>query len=143
MPKAKPDQVISFRIELQESERQILRDFQTAYIVNNLTKTIASNFTAIIKDVSALVAIFIILKEIFPNFNPEFTSGMTTTDVLNEAIGAYDIMRETGAPFSPSFNEAREESGRYDEAAGTLFGGIFNLITNLFRPFTDPPDLNI
>ncbi len=132
MPKAKPDRVEVIRFELQESERQILRDYVTINGVNKLLGTILQNFTAIMKDATALIAIFIILKEIFPNFNPTFTSGMSSDAVLNEAIGAYNILKETGIdPFA--FAESRQTSGRSDEAATSLIGGIINLFMKPFE----------
>jgi len=140
MPKAKPDRVEVIRFELQESERQILRDYVTINGVNKLVGTILQNFTAIVKDASALIAIFIILKEIFPNFNPQFTSGMSSDEVLNEALGAYNILRETGIdPFA--FAEMRQESGRSDQAATSLIGGIINLFMKPFEFLNSGGDL--
>jgi|TARA_R110000824_G_scaffold396638_1_gene598359 hypothetical protein len=144
MPKAKPDRVEVIRFELQESERQILRDYVTINGVNKLVGTILQNFTAIVKDTTALIAIFILLKEIFPNFNPQFTSGMSSDEVLNEAVGAYNILKETGVdPFA--FAELRQESGRSDRAATSFFGGLINLFFKPFEAFGrggDEPFLN-
>jgi len=80
------------------------------------------------------------LKEIFPNFNPQFTSGMSSDEVLNEALGAYNILRETGIdPFA--FAEMRQESGRSDEAATSLIGGIINLFMKPFEFLASGGDL--
>ena len=141
MPKAKPDRVEVIRFELQESERQILRDYVTINGANKIIGTILSNFTAIMKDTTALIAVFILLKEIFPNYNPQFTSGMSSDDVLNEAIGAYNILKETGGnPFE--FAELRQESGRSDQAATSLIGGLINLFMKPFEAFGRDDFLN-
>lgn len=125
MPKPKPDQVIRHEIVLGRSERELIRDAQTLYAIKNV-----SNIgVEILKDATALAAFWILVSRFFPGLNFVFPPGSDSTTILDSAVNQYN-----------SWEQQRREEGRYEEAASSLFGGIFNLLTNLVRPFTNPPE---
>ena len=124
MPKPKPDQVIRHEIVLGRSERELIRDAQTLYAIKNV-----SNIgVEILKDATALAAFWILVSRFFPGLEFVFPPNSDSTTILDSAVNQYN-----------AWEQERRESGRYEEAASSLFGGVFNLLTNLVRPFTDPP----
>ena len=125
MPKPKPDQVIRHEIVLGRSERELIRDSQTLFAVKNFS----SLGVEILKDATALAAFWILFSRFFPDLNFVFPPNAGSGEILSSAVNQYN-----------AWEEERRESGRYDEAASSLFGGVFNLLTNLVRPFTDPPE---
>ncbi len=125
MPKPKPDQVIRHEIVLGRSEREIIKDFQIQLAVKNLTNV----GTEILKDTTALIALFTLVSYFYPELQFTFNPDATPTEIVESGVVQYQ-----------NWQQQRVESGRYDEAAGSLSGGIFNLISNLFAPILDPPE---
>ena len=125
MPKPKPDQVIRHEIVLGRSERELIRDAQTMYAIKNV-----SNIgVEILKDATALAAFWVLFSRFFPGLKFVFSPQADSGEILDSAVNQY-----------ASWERERRESGRYEEGASTLFGGVFNLLSNLIRPFTDPPE---
>ena len=61
MPKRKPDQLIEFRISLQDKEREILDQLSTAYTVNK----VGTPLVALISDGSAMILVTAFLYSLF------------------------------------------------------------------------------
>lgn len=125
IPKPKPDQVIRHEIVLGRSEREIIKDFQIQLAVKNF----ANVGTEILKDTTALIALFTLVSYFYPELKFTFPTDASPTEIVESGVVQYQ-----------NWQQQRVESGRYDEAAGSLFGGIFNLISNLFAPILDPPE---
>jgi len=125
MPKPKPDQVIRHEIVLGRAERELIRDAQTIYTVKN----ISAQGVEILKDATALAAFWILVSRFFPGLEFVFAPNSDSQTILDSAVNQY-----------ASWERERRESGRYEEGASTLFGGVFNLLSNLIRPLTDPPE---
>ena len=127
MPKPKPDQVIRHEIVLGRSEREIIRDSQTLYAAKNA----AVLATEVLKDATALAALFIIISNYFPGLTFLFSPESDPSSILDQAQNQY-----------AAWDNERRESGTYEAQGGSLTGGVFNLLTNLFRPFLNPPSGN-
>ena len=124
MPKPKPDQVIRHEIVLGRSEREIIRDAQVLYAAKN----VGALSVEIFKDATALSALFIIISYYFPGLTFLFAPESDSSSILDQAQNQY-----------AAWDNERRESGTYSAQAGSLTGGFFNLLTNLFRPFLNPP----
>lgn len=125
MPKPKPDNIVRFELVLGRTERELIRDTQTLIAVKNF----GNLGVEIIKDATALAAFWILFSRFFPDLNFVFPPNADAGTILDSAVNQYN-----------SWEEGRRESGRYEEGSSTLFGGIFNLISNLIRPITNPPE---
>ena len=126
MPKPKPDQVIRHEIVLGRSERELIKDFQLQLAAKN----IAAIGTEILKDTTALIALWTLISLFAPDLKFTFNPNASPTEVIESGVAQYQ-----------NWEEQRVASGRYDEGASSLFGGVFNLLTNLFRPILNPPEI--
>ncbi|AXH79279.1 MAG: hypothetical protein [Circular genetic element sp.] len=125
MPKPKPDQVIRHEIVLGRSEREMIRDAQTLYATKNAVVILAETF----KVPAQLAAVFYLISNYLPGLTFLFAPDSDSNSILDQAQNQY-----------AAWDQERRESGTYRAQAGSLTGGIFNLLTNLFRPFLNPPD---
>ena len=126
MPKPKPDQVIRHEIVLGRSERELIKDFQLQLAAKN----IATIGTEILKDTTALIALWTLISLFAPGLKFTFNPNASPTEVIESGVAQYQ-----------NWEEQRVASGRYDEGASGLSGGVFNLLTNLFRPYLNPPEI--
>jgi len=96
MPKKKPDQVIVHRIELQETERQLLRDVAFAYSFNRTTSPIVeliNDNTTMLLILSAGAA-YLGFTYIPPALEEGVNLLQDWKDQYDEAVAAGGIIRE-------------------------------------------------
>lgn len=128
MPKKKPDQVIVHRIELQETERDLLRMSIGAYSFRNASKGIY-NLTS---DVTTVVILLILYewitgKEIIDDAFLALlgVGGDLSSGLVNALTNNWANYRQT--------NQYRED---YGERATSVAGGLRNLIDNIIGALT-------
>lgn len=96
MPKKKPDQVIVHRIELQETERQLLRDVAFAYSFNRTTEPIVeliNDNTTMLLILSAAAA-YLGFTYIPPALEEGINLAQDWYDQYQAALEAGTILRE-------------------------------------------------
>ncbi len=124
MPKAAPTQVIVHRIELQQTERQLLESAVAAYSFRNVSRGIY-NLT---HDTTTIIALIIIYEWISGN------------KVLNDAFmllwGAGGDLTEALVQNWRDYRQTQEYSEDYQERATSVVGGLRNLLDNLIGAFT-------
>ena len=128
MPKAKASQVIIHRIEFQESERRLLELAVGSWSARNVTKGIF-NLTS---DLTTVVMLIIIYEWI------------TDKTILDETILAALALGTAGTGALASaladnwynYRQTEEYRGDYYERAGSVAGGLRNLLDNLIGLFT-------
>jgi len=124
MPKAAATQVIIHRIELQETERDLLKSVVTAYSFRNVTKGVF-NLTS---DVTTIVALLIVI---------EFITGK---ELLTGALlAALSTGQNIGSSLADMWNQHRqtdEYRENYEGRASSFTGGLWNLVENLIGIFS-------
>lgn len=111
MPKAKPDQVIVHRIELQETEREILSSLSSAIMFNR----VASPVVKLLNDVTGTITVLALLAA------SGLVAGVAFTYIYDP-----DIIKDPIEQFLQQAEEARERADLIGEAAkrGPLWGLI-------------------
>ena len=115
MPKAAATQVIIHRIELQETERDLLKSVVAAYSFRNVTKGVF-NLTS---DVTTIVALLIVIEWV--------TGKELLTGALLEALA---LGENIGSALADMWNQHRqtdEYREAYEGRASSLTGGIFKV----------------
>ena len=143
MPKSKPDQVITYRIEFQETERRLLSDLIMGNNVAQVGKAVDDLLTFENLYIAATLYEIVTGDEILMG-TPNDLEGLL--EAIKVYIGTNDpdggnSSTGGGGNWYQNLQQNRADSGRYGDAAGTVTGGIFNLISNLFRPILDPPEI--
>jgi len=124
MPKAAPTQVIVHRIELQQTERALLETAVAAYSVRNVTRGIF-NLTS---DVTTVVILVILYETL--------TGKTILDDAFIAALAAGDNIASALAQNWNDYRATAEYSEDYQERAGSVAGGLRNLLDNLIGFFT-------
>mgnify|MGYP003675001073 CR=1 FL=1 len=127
MPKAAASQVIIHRIELQETERELLKSVVTAYSFRNVTKGIF-NLTS---DVTTVVILLIIAEVV--------TGKELITGALLIALATG---QDIGSSLADMWNQHRqtdEYREGYHERASSFTGGLWNLLDSLISQITGEP----
>lgn len=111
MPKAKPDQVIVHRLELQETERSILEGLSTAIMFNR----IAEPTVKLLNDVTGTITLLSLLGL------SGLLAGVTFTYIFDP-----DSLKDPLEQFMEQLNQAKERAELVGEAAkrGPLWGLI-------------------
>jgi len=116
MSKNKPKETIEYVIRMQDKERQLLEDFNTAYMVRNFGQGIGSVLTPIVaglSDVSFVVTMIIIY---------EYLTGKDT-GILAGSIDSIGDLKDAWLAYR-STPEYQEE---YEERATSVTGGVRNV----------------
>jgi len=124
MPKAAATQVIIHRIELQETERDLLKSVVTAYSFRNVTKGVF-NLTS---DVTTVVILLIAIEYI--------TGKELLTGALLEALALGQNLGSALADMWNQFRQTSEYREAYYERATSFTGGLFNIVENLIGIFS-------
>jgi hypothetical protein len=127
MPKAAASQVIIHRIELQETERELLKSVVTAYSFRNVTKGIF-NLTS---DVTTVVILLIIAEVV--------TGKELITGALLIALATG---QDIGSALADMWNQHRqtdEYREGYHQRASSFTGGLWNLLDSLISQITGEP----
>ena len=111
MPKAKPDQVVTHRIEFQESERELLSSMTTAYTINR----IAEPLVKLLNDVTGTITVLALLGA------SGILGGVAFTYIYDP-----DAIKDPIEQFLAQLAEAKERAELVGEAAkrGPLWGLI-------------------
>lgn len=88
-PRASPDQVITIRFELQETERRIIEQAIAAYSVNAVSDPIVE----ILKDASALYAV-VTMIELFTDIDLPILTPADTDEIWSAIRDAWTTRRE-------------------------------------------------
>ena len=124
MPKAAATQVIIHRIELQETERDLLKSVVTAYSFRNVTKGVF-NLTS---DVTTIVALLIVIEWI--------TGKELLTGALLAALAAGENIGSALADMWNQHRQTDEYREAYEGRASSVTGGLWNLVENLIGIFS-------
>jgi len=124
LPKAAATQVIIHRIELQETERDLLKSVVTAYSFRNVTKGVF-NLTS---DVTTVVILLIAIEYI--------TGKELLTGALLEALALGQNIGSALADMWNQFRQTSEYREAYHQRATSFTGGLFNIVENLIGIFS-------
>lgn len=124
MPKSPPDQVIIHRLELQETERRILEQVAATYSFRNVSKGIF-NLTS---DVTTVVVLLILYEWI--------TDKKIIDDALLAVLGVGGDIASGLAENWFNYRQSAEYSEDYRERAGSVAGGLRNLLDNIIGAMT-------
>jgi len=127
MPKAAATQVIIHRIELQETERDLLKSVVTAYSFRNVTKGVF-NLTS---DVTTVVLLCIIIEYV--------TGKEVLTAAVLEALALGTNIGSAIADMWNQFRQTDEYRANYYDRASSFTGGLWNLVENLISQITGEP----
>ena len=114
MPKKKADVVHSIRIELQESERKLLREAVTFYSVGRVFPAMTELTGTILSDLTAAIGIVTLYEMI------------TGHEVLFGTPNDWGDLRSSWA----AYRRNKKASGDYDKQASSLIGGFILLLEN-------------
>ena len=89
MPKRAPDQTVTIRIEMQESERRMLEQLINAYTLEQVSNPIVE----ILKDASALYAI-VTMIELFTDIDLPIATAADTGEIWDAIKTTWQARRE-------------------------------------------------
>lgn len=115
MPRAKPDQVIIHRLELQESERRMLETAVTAYSIRNVSRGVF-NLTS---DVTTVVILLVLYEMI--------TSKTVIDDALIAALSGAGGLAEWMVGSWYDYRQTDAYRQEYNERATSVTGGLHNI----------------
>lgn len=121
MPKAKPDQVIVHRIELQESERRIVEQVAAGYTMRNVTKSIFN----VTSDMTTVIILVILYEYLFDRegANGLVSAILDALDAISNPVaaaigGVWEAGREARQRAADDYNE-------YGEAIADFWSELF------------------
>ena len=129
MPKKPSDQVISIRLELQETERALLDRLSIAYTADKVSESISqlTTFTNLY--------VLITLVEIWTGTEILYGTPNDVNGLINDFTTWYKQKRsegQMGAAYGGTDPDA------YDENAASVVGGFQNLINNILDAIFHP-----
>jgi len=124
MPKASPDQVITIRFEMQDTERRILEQAVTAYSIRSVSKGI-HNLTSDTTTVLVLIVLYEML-----------TDSEILGDAILAALGAGVGLGEAILQSWRDYRSSAAYSEDYHERAHSVTGGLRNLLDNIIGALT-------
>ena len=113
MPKRKPDQVIVHRIELQESEREILSSLSAAFNFNRIATPLVNLFN----DVTGTVTVLALLGE------SGLIAGVSFVYIYDPSI-----IKDPIEQFLERLEDAKKAAEHFDEERGKGLWGFIDLI---------------
>jgi|JYMV01.1.fsa_nt_gi hypothetical protein len=124
MPKKPSEKVITYRFELQDTERRILEQAVTAYSIRNVSKGVY-NLTS---DVTTVVLLLILY---------EYVTGKTIIDdVLLAAIGAGGDIAGGLLQQWKDYRQTEQYRQEYNERATSVTGGFHNIWDQIWGALT-------
>ena len=124
MPKAAPDQVITIRFEMQETERRIFEQAVTAYSIRSVSKGIF-NLTS---DTTTVLVLIVVYEMI--------TDKEILGDAILAALGAGTDLGEAILQSWRDYRSSAAYSEEYHERAHSVTGGLRNLLDNIIGALT-------